>query len=251
MFENVRIPAKLDNSPIKKAVIEFKYESSIQEAAIYGLLLTSVFNNFPRNNFSQFPVVQIPEELRKNEPSLKYQIAFQSYKENSNSGKYLFGIGAYTIQFAVLEQYVSWDDWMSFVNPIMNAIKEQKLVKRTESIHLQYQDVFDKDVIDMTNTKFLIDSKEIKNQHLLFRTTFKQDDFDILVNIGNSVNINGKNIPNKSLIDIDCLYSYNVEVAFVDEYQKILDKAHLLNKRYFFGLISDALLNELGPHYGN
>ena len=121
MFDNVRIPIKLKKSPIKQAIIEIRYNGTYIEAALYGLLI-DVFSKFEKHNIQQTPFLQLPQELRENDPNLKYQATYQGIQMSDTNGKYVFGIGAHVITFSVLDTYTTWSDWTKFFEPILKTV---------------------------------------------------------------------------------------------------------------------------------
>lgn len=246
MFDNINIPVKLNISPIKKALIEFRFETDFPEAALYGVLIEQ-FNKL--QNVRQTPFAQVPSEIKKNDSTIKYQVAFQGDILNEESGRYVFGIGQYSIQFLVLDKYVSWTSWMSFVKPIMDYMKTKNVIKKIEMIRLQYWDLFDEDIIPSINAKVEMENKIIQNQPIYLRTSFIESETEIVVNISNSVTIDGKKSDGKSLIDIECREPYTKISSFYSDYENILVKEHNMNKQYFFGLLKDNLLEKLGPNY--
>lgn len=69
-------PTKITPDPIIDAVVEFRFESEIPPDAILGMLFSVVRNEF--SNFKKLPIAKIPEEIRRNDPQLKFAPFYQS-----------------------------------------------------------------------------------------------------------------------------------------------------------------------------
>jgi uncharacterized protein (TIGR04255 family) len=72
-------PTKITPDPIIDAVVEFRFESEIPPDAVLGMLFNVVRNDFP--NFKKLPVAEIPDEIRRNDPQLKFAPYYQAVSE--------------------------------------------------------------------------------------------------------------------------------------------------------------------------
>jgi uncharacterized protein (TIGR04255 family) len=248
MFDEVRIPKKLGKSPIKKAVIEIRYDGDVIEAALYGLLM-DVFSKFGKQNVQQTPFFQLPQEIREKDPALKYQVVLQGIKDTEYKGKFVFGIGAHIIQFSIVDVYSTWSDWTKLFESILAEIRNKKIITKTEQIRLHYYDVFDGNIFPHLHASVHLEEKKITDPPVSFRTRFLKGNVEVVLNVGNTVNINGTERKNSSLIDIECLHELSGTEIFFDVYEKILAEEHTVNKEVFFGLLDQELLASLEPVY--
>ena len=242
MFENIRLPVKLKKSPIKKAIIEFRYEGNYPEQALYGLLMDSFV-------LTQTPIYNLPPDIRSQDINFKYQVILEGILKENDNCKYFFGIGNNSIQFTVLDSYISWDDWISLVQDKLHILFEKNIIKNMDSLSIQYTDIFDKDITKDINAQIVIGDKTVFQSPMSLATTLWEDDIVINVNIGSPININGKLAENKSLLDIKCTKKFESIEIFMKTYNEVLTKQHNLNKRYFFGLLKQELLDTLEPLY--
>ena len=242
MFDKTRIPIKLEKSPIKKAIIEMHYEGYYPEQALYGLLMDSF-------NLHQTPISQLPLEVRTQDINLKYQVILEGLLKEIDESKYFFGIGNESIQFTVLDKYLSWNNWIPIVNDAVEKLIDKKIIKKVNTITLQYIDIFDTDISKNINAQIYIDNIPILMPPLSISSTIMEKDVKIGINIGTPININGVLTEEKSLIDIKCSRDFISFEDFRNSYKDVLENEHALNKRYFFGLLKQDLLESLGPKY--
>ena len=243
MFSDVTNIPKRINSPILEAIFEIRYECSYPGEALYGLLF-EIFDKFPNKNEHTLPILQVPVQIRAIDPNFKYQPYYRAAKDG-----FAFAIGPHSIVFSALKPYRGWTEWKSFINPIIEGIKNKEIIRSVERIGLRTLDVFEGNIFDEINANLTIANNIITAYPTSFFTEFDQEDIHVLLNIGNAANING--VPTKkSLIDIDCIYSFDCDVlGFFSSYQEVLEKAHLANKKIFFGLMKQNLLSSLNPEY--
>jgi uncharacterized protein (TIGR04255 family) len=242
MFEDVKIPKKIE-SPIQEAVFEIRYLCPCPGEALYGLLF-DIFKDFPNEEGHALPILQIPQQIKLIDPNLKYQPYYRALKDG-----YAFAIGPRSIIFSALKPYRSWTEWKSFFSPILDTIKKKEIIRSVERIGLRTLDLFDGNIFDKINAKLTIADKIIDSSPTSFFTELDQGPVHVLLNLGNAANVNGQATRN-SLIDIDCICQFNCDAnVFFSSYQEKLEKAHSVNKQFFFGLMKEELVSTLKPEY--
>jgi uncharacterized protein (TIGR04255 family) len=132
MFESVRIPKKLANSPINHAIFEIRYDGNYPGEALYGLLF-AIFDRFPNKDMAELPIMQIPKQIRDNDPNLRYQ-SFYAVSNNT----FAFSIGPHSMVFSSLKPYGGWEAWNQFFAPIIADIQKANIIKKVERIGLRY-----------------------------------------------------------------------------------------------------------------
>jgi uncharacterized protein (TIGR04255 family) len=242
MFEDVKIPKKIE-SPIQEAIFEIRYDCPYPGEALYGLLF-DIFKDFQNKEDYALPILQMPQQMRLVDPNLKYQPYYRAIKDD-----YAFAIGPHSIIFSALKPYRSWTEWKSFFSPILETIKKKEIIRSVERIGLRTFDLFDGNIFDKINAKLTIADKIIDSNPTSFFTELVQEEVHVLLNLGNMAYNNGQSLE-KSLIDIDCIYWFNCEAnVFFSSYQEKLEKAHSVNKQFFFGLMKQELVSTLKPEY--
>jgi uncharacterized protein (TIGR04255 family) len=242
MFEKVRVPKRIA-SPINEAILEIRYEGLYPGEALYGILF-DVFQEKVGNQAVELPIMQIPKQMREADPSLRYQ----SYYRASND-QFALSVGPRSIVFSALRPYKGWDEWLSFMKPVISEMQKRKLLAKVERIGLRYFDIFEDNIFDKINAGINIDENAVFSSPSSFITEFDEGDTHVILNVSNAVNINNES-EFKSLIDIDCICDFNDNAAvFYRDYMTKLDEAHLVNKQVFFGLLKPEFLETLQPEY--
>lgn len=240
MFESVRIPKKLANSPINEAVFEIRYDGNFPGEALYGVLF-DVFKQFPNNDQAVLPIMQFPKQILDQDPNLRYQPFYRV-----SDGKFTFSIGPHSIVFSSLKPYAGWVAWSAFFGSIITIIQEKNIIKTVEQIGLRYINLFDSNIIENINAGLILDGNQINTKHWFLCTTFTEGKIVITLNAGNVVAITS----NQSVIDVDGMYTFKCNAGvFFSSYQNILEETHKVDERVFFGLLKEDLINTFNPEY--
>lgn len=244
-IKDVDIPKNLTNSPIKQAYLSIKYKCKYPDSAIYGLLIDE-FQKFPQ--ITQMPALQLPEEVRKTLPEFKYQELYRCFLPKNDKQRFIFGIGSSVINFAVLDKYTGWQEWHSFFMPIFKEILRQHLIISVESISCKYVNLFDKDIFPYVNTELKVTDVTVKDLPLSIKFDVPVEDFNVTVNISNSLTVNGvPRVPlSMSMIDIETTKKITSDFNLENDFDSLSCKEHDIDKKVFFSLISKDLLTNFG-----
>jgi uncharacterized protein (TIGR04255 family) len=243
MFDSVKIPKKLNTSPINEAIFEIRYDGNFPGEALYGILF-EVFGQFPNKDMAELPIMQIPKQIRDNDPNLRYQALYRVAND-----KFALSIGSHSIVFSSLRPYCGWDAWSHFFNPIIETIKTRNVIKAVERIGIRYFNLFDGNIFDHINAGLTLDGTPITTSPSSFFTEFNQGKIHTNLNVGNAAITNG-NQTNQSLIDIDCICTFSCDdVTFFSSYKNAIEETHEVNERVFFGLLKEDILSTFKPEY--
>jgi uncharacterized protein (TIGR04255 family) len=242
MFENVKVPKQID-SPINEAILEIRYEGPYPGEALYGILFDVFQDKFGKQP-DELPIMQIPKQIRDMDTSFHYQPYYRAAND-----RFALSIGPRLLVFSALRPYPGWSEWLSFVKPIISTIQERNILNRVNRIGLRYFDVFEYNIFDKINAGININGHTIFSSPSYFSTEFDENNIHVVLNIGNRFSVN--DAPKfKSLIDIDCIHDFNCSSdIFFDSYGAKIEKAHLVNKQVFFGLLRPEFLETLNPEY--
>ncbi|MFH2124995.1 MAG: TIGR04255 family protein, partial [Pseudomonadota bacterium] len=69
---NSTLPKKITPCPLLEAVSEIRFSSKIEGAAVFGMLYEKLKSDYP-GDVKKLPILQLPEQVRASEPSLKFK----------------------------------------------------------------------------------------------------------------------------------------------------------------------------------
>lgn len=240
-----KLPNKIENCPIKESVLELRFASEYPVDAIFGILYAQIKDFFDKEVVS-LPVLQLPESVRAQDPNLKYQAYHQVSKDNI-----ILKIGPRVLTFVNSSPYEGWGKWSNLFYDVLEKIMETDVINRVERVGLRYINFFNDNIFDKVKCKINLINTEINTESTNLRTEIIDNNYIMVVQIGNSVDfqINNK-ILKGSIIDIDCLYNPESNIVSFEKYKNIIEEAHNKEKELFFSLLNDSFLGDLNPKYG-
>lgn len=233
----IRVPLKITPCPINEAVIELRFNSAIPEDAIFGLVYSRFKNDFPESN--KLPILEIPPSLREQE-----DLRFQPHYRLTNGG-FILQVGPRSISVLCPKEYQGWSKFKEKAMVVFKGCQELGLFKEILRLGIRYinlfpvANIFNKTKIDMN----LIGSSIAEHQNVL-RTEFNLEQYTIILQVVNCVKF--PQDEKGSILDIDLVTSRTDILTNLDE---VIEKAHSLEKRLFFGLLKDDFLKEFNPEY--
>jgi len=239
------LPDKLGKCPLKEAILEIRYSSSLPIDAIFGVLYASIKDLFPQPPV-QLPILEIPASIRTQDPNFKYQAHHRLIKDNI-----VLNIGPRVLSFANQTPYDGWTEWSTFVYDALDKILATKVLDKIERVGLRYINLFDGNIFDKVKLEVKINSKVLRKESTNLRTEIIDGKFIKILQVANAVNVQKNDMfSNNSVIDIDCLHNVESNGNFVKNYKIVIEEAHEKVKELFFSLLKPSFLNELEPNPG-
>lgn len=242
----IRTPRKLSHDPIVEAVFELRFESNVPAAA--DLLVGTVFarfkDTFPR--LERLPFSEFPRQLQELDKNLRYQP-----RVKLEGDKFGIFLGDRSALVSCPRPYQGWEEFREVIFLFLEVVKGTGFIKQIERFSLKYVN--------------LLPAKALSEQFALIKYGAQLGDFDltasvtntrtelILDNILNLVEVQpSTNVTIKSgdpsyglLLTVD---SINRETSeFWENYRDRLEHLHGVEKQVFFGILSQAALDQFRP----
>lgn len=241
-----QLPISIDPCPIEETILEIRYSSDTPNDARFGMLYGAIGKFFESKPIA-LPILQIPEPIRSQDPSLKYKAHHQLEKEN-----YLLGIGPDVLTFSARRPYTGWSNWSEFFFLILKNAFETNVISKIERVGLRYINVFNDSILEKIKCQIKINNRILAEESTNLRTEIIDDGFTLVLQIGNSVSMKKENqLINCSVIDIDVLHDIKNTKVFLANYEEVIKTAHTKEKNLFFSLLNEPFLNEFNPNYGD
>ncbi|PLX50983.1 MAG: hypothetical protein C0613_02835 [Desulfobulbaceae bacterium] len=238
-------PTKITPDPIIDAVVEFRFESEIPPDAVLGMLFSVVREEF--SNFKKLPIAEIPEEIRRNDPQLKFAPCYQSV-----SGGYRLSVGPSVISLGTSGDYVGWkENFYPFLQHIIRQLEKSGIVKSFKRIGIRYIDFFETDIFEKITLSIKLNDQPLVAKQTTISTIFEHDELTTRVNIQNNTTIRRDEKQYiGSIIDTDTFAEPKDSIPFV-ELVTLIDKQHEISLKVFFDLLRPEFLETLNPEYDN
>ncbi len=183
----MELPIRIENCSIVDAVFEMRFTSNIYSSAVFGLIYNILQKDYPK--IEKLPILQIPEELLENDPSLRFK---PTYKATGDQFTIQIGPEVFTISSKI--PYVGWRTFSNEIEKILKSIFEQSIIKRVERLGLRYINYFDADIFNHLKMKVLIKNEVSDLKKTIFRTELTTGNFLSTLQIANNASnvIDGK-----------------------------------------------------------
>lgn len=241
-FGSDRIPKKISPCPIAEAVVELRFESNIPAEVIYGISYQKLRRHFP--NQEKLPIMELPQSIRDSDPNLK----FNPYFRLKNNENFIFQIGPRSFSISCPKEYKGWDVFSKQIGLVFKDLHLLGIFHKPIRIGLRYISFFE-NINIFENIKMVLemaDNSLIGSKNAI-RSEFQHEDFNCVINLANHAALNNVKIIG-SVIDVDVLYEKDPKIM-LNNFLKIVDQAHILEKSIFFGIIKEDFLNKFNPEY--
>lgn len=240
----MKLPKKIEPCPIIDALIEIRFETSIFKSAVFGLVYQLIQPDYP-GNVVPLPILQLPEQLREQDPNLKFKPLYRI--ENDN---FIIQIGCDVLCISSKVPYRGWDLFFNHTVYIIKKLTDANIINRVIRLGHRYINFFEGNIWECLS----ITAPKIgfyKSSNTLIRSELIDGDFINVVQITDSAKYKANEFSSErsgSIIDIDTIREYSDDY-FTQNIKSELTQVHLCEKKLFFSLLDHQYLNTLKPEY--
>lgn len=242
----MRYPIQLEKTPIIDSVCEFRFQSSQPESVIPVLIANHLG---VAKSLRNLPILQIPENIRKQDPNLKYV----PLQETQVDG-FLVKLSGTTANVSSKIPYVGWEEFCSITDKVIRGasacdpeLKYEQIIHRNinffpnldilEKLKLKIEDPVDMEPLSFDYVKVFAGENGLKVK------------VSILNNASAMVSPDDpENLQRGAVIDIEAFWQRPEAETEVNSMQ-ILRECHDLGKKVFFDLLTDEFITEMVPTY--
>ncbi len=230
---------------IVNCVFDIHFESDVITESFLNTI--SQVDNF--EEIIKLPLHQIPESIRKNDPSLKSEPLYEIRSQSNQEYKILMGDNI--IGIAILNQYSSWtDSFFPKIKEVFKIILDSGKINTISRLGLRYVDFLkDEDIFKTGKINININSSTVNDKKMFLRIEDSIE--DIFYNKVITNNVHYAETPEIGSV-IDIVTFVENKVFLVDDtfsktdFFDIIDKLHQINKMKFKEVINDERIAEYG-----
>ena len=240
-FNIGKIPQKITPCPIKEAVVELRFDTSLPYDAVPGMILSAFKDTF--GPLQRHAILEIPEIIRTSDPNLEYS-PYHLFRK----GNFVLQVGPKCFSIACVDDYTDWNTYFSTIKTALDGLLKLKIVEKPTRLGLRYVSFFNsQDIFANIQLPLEMAGNSLIGHKNVMMSEFEQDGFKCVLQLRNqhlelSTGMVG------SVVDIDLLQDINSPIDNVDLYGPI-NKAHDIEKLIFFGILKPEYLNTLKPQY--
>lgn len=231
------LPKKISPCSIKEAIFEIRFHSSLPDDAIFGIIFNSVKDQYPSKPIS-LPILQIPQEIRQQDPNLKYAPHYKLQNEFFH-----LQIGPKTVSLINVNEYKGWDEFQPKIISLFKQLQNLNLFEDILRIGLRYMNVYpNEDIIKTAGMEVKLPNSPLDSNNINITALIENSPLlsNMRVVSGAQITTNDQT-ENGSLIDID---TYTMNVGAI-QFEDLLTSIHEEEKRIFFDILGEKYLQQL------
>ena len=233
------LPKKIDPCPIVESIFEIRFSSSLPEDAIFGILYKQFSKEFPK--FDQLPILQLPAQLRSQDPNLRFKPHYKTQKDN-----FIFQIGPRSFSISNVVEYTGWELFSKKIFSVYKQVKDCEVIEHIERVGLRYINILE-NINVFENSNFIISLKGspiIQKTNILTEVISEKGFCKVNV-MSNAETIVGDKKIIGSVIDIDSV----ADIKKFSNINEAVEYSHLKEKELFFNILDDEYMKQLNPSY--
>lgn len=247
MGEKILLPKKIQPCPIVEAIVEVRFESKVEDAAIFGLIYKEVKEKYP-GEVQKLPILLLPEEIRSKDSNLKYMPFYKLSKDNLS-----LQIGPNVISLLCSKEYIGWERFSEAIRESFKLIQKADIVKQITRLGIRYINFFEFDILKSINLQIMKKDEPLSSTETLLQVKVPSGRFINTLKVANTAKITTNKEPKEqrfgSIIDIDTEIENMEEEDFFGGMKGLLDAGHKEEKILFFDLLKPEFLKTLNPEY--
>lgn len=235
------LPTKIDPCTIIDTVLEIRFESEISWSLLPGIFSLAIKNDFEK--VVTLAVNEVPESVRQSEPKLQFQPHLEFLAHDC---KVRLGPKLMSLNFSA--DYPRWSVVRQKMHGLVESLKTVFESFKITRLGLRYVDFFDGEFSPNLRLAVKIDEETIAPPALTTVMILQKDIFTCRIEMHSKAK--KQNHPTDgTVLDVD-ISTKGDQCGTLADCLTWYDKAHLLNKKVFFGLIKeDVLKNQFNPVY--
>lgn len=236
------IPKRIANCPILEALAELRFEPSVPEDAVFGLVYNAVRADFP--TVENLPASQIPDFVKNVDPNLKFAPHYKMTK-----GDFIFQIGPRAVSLSNANKYAGWDVFSKNIYHMIDKMLSANVLKSISRIGLRYINYFPQNIFDSSNLCFSLGEKQLGQFNSTITTEIQDGEFTNVLRVSNNAQLQmqAKQISG-SVVDIDTVMAGQIEVDR-ETLIRVIENAHVAEKKLFFTFLRPDFIETLSPEY--
>ena len=231
-----KVPTKITPCPIVEAVVELRFDTKTQPDVVTGILSNEFQADYPTR--SSLPVMNLPEEIRLNDPQLKFAPWFRLKGE-----AFLLHLGPAMVSVICLKEYKGWQRYREAILKAFNIAARSKVETQMQQIGLKYTSFFENNIFNNTKAVISLSDCSLLDKKTFLESKFEQDNFECMVKMINCARLDTRQ---GSVVEIGVNTQLNQPMP-VNQHGKTIDQAHAVQKQIFFSLLTKDFLNTLKP----
>jgi uncharacterized protein (TIGR04255 family) len=235
------LPKKITPCPIKEAVFELRFESSVPEDAIFGIVFNQFKDEF-NNTATSLPILEVPSQIRNQDPNLMFA---PHYKMDSEF--FTMQIGPKVISLVNIKEYKGWEYFQERITKTFEKLQKIGIVTKVNRLALRYINIFpNKNIFESSSVQVILENYPLDSSNINLVTEIKNGSISSSVRVISGAQVAmASEIIHGSVVDIDSSIQNVESNCFLDN----LNQVHEEEKRLFYKIIGSEAIKTLTVEY--
>ncbi len=241
----MKIPIKIDPSPLAEAVVDVRFIPSIPTAAVFGYVYGLIKHRY-RDPIG-LPILQIPEDIRAKDSSFIFQPHYRM-----ESASFVLQLGPRIFNLAALDRnYPGWCFFRDEICLLFDTLSKNGVIDKVTRVGMRYINFFERNVFQVSNFSVTLGNTSLVDEKTFLRVQFLDNGLVTAVQVTNEGSLHtGKETKQGSIVDLDtfCLKPALAEKPS-ESFRNLLETAHRILKKRFFSGLKEEFVASLNPQY--
>jgi len=245
-----KLPKILEREPLVDAVFEVRLSGTLQLPEILpGFLLYELGRT---TKLTRLPAADIPRPLRVDNPDLQFAPIQRLEWDN-----YFIAFGDSNVVISCKLPYPKWPEFKAAILDITSKIAKVELGGRVDRYSVKYVNLIEArtfaDQVQKIHMDIKLGDVQVKDDHMSLQVHCREGDIIHILSVvtGAQAQMPDGNLVSGILVDVDSIRVVSVPDfgAFAANLELGLEELRQANKAKFFGCLTDATIQEMGPIY--
>lgn len=246
-----KLPKVLTREPLVDAVFELRMKGSQSLADILPGFLFHELEN-PKPTLERLPAAEIPHPMRARDPNLQFAPVLRL-----DWGKYFIAVGDANVVISCKLPYPKWPQFKTTILDVVKRLSNIELSGHVERYSVKYVNLIEAasfaDQLKKIRLEINLGDMQVNSDFMTLRVQRIEDDIVHILSLANGAQatlLNGK-VLHGAMVDVDSIRG--VSPISIGEFSASLEKGleglRQANKEKFFGCLTEATIQEMGPVY--
>jgi len=238
-----KLPIKITPDPILESLVELKFETSIPQDAVFGIIYHALSEVFP-GKAENLPILQIPSDIRDQDPNLRFKPVHRIKYNN-----FYLQLGPRVVVISNIKQYQGWKEFSELIVKVFQKIVKLNIISKWVDYTLRYINFFSFNILEQSNISLAVGCPGRPYRHAQIVTEIEESGFIHVLKVINNATIS---FDNKKLFGSTIDISTHKKIDdgdLVGSFRKLLNDSHKIEKKMFFDLLNEDYIQSLNPQY--
>lgn len=247
-----KLPKILQHEPLVDALFEVRLTGVPSLADILpGFLFHELAD--PKPSVKRLPAAEFPQPMRVSDPVLQFAPVLRLEWKN-----FFISIGDRNVVISCKLPYPKWPNFKTAIIDIVKRIAKSGIDGKIERYSVKYVNLIKgatlAEQIAKIKMQITLGQVEVKDDPLNIQVHRTEGDIVHILSviIGARGTLQDGQMASGAVVDIDSVRNINQQMAFdafADSLEPALEELRQKNKEKFFGCLTDAAIQEMGPTY--